>query len=411
MREAIILAGGLGTRLQHLVPDLPKALAPINGRPFLEYMLEYLIAQKVEHFIFAVSHKKEELKKYLSINYPQLKISYAEEETPLGTGGAILNAIDLVKSNAFFVFNADTYFPIDINSLELFAIEHHFQICIASKHMVKPYRYGTIQFNSDNRITGFCEKATIEEGYINGGIYYIRKEIFDSYSKNKAFSFEKDLLEIKLNTLNIGTIIFNDFFIDIGVEHDYFEAQNLFKKFEKSTKRALFLDRDGVINKLLVNDYVKNWDEFTFCDDVKSDLAQICSYFDYVFVITNQQCIEKGIITSDELDQIHEQMRLGLESFGVNITKIYYCPHLASKLCDCRKPNAGMLIEAKKDFPDLSFEQSYFIGDSDSDIAAAKKVGCISVGKRHEFNLQAFKDISPDFSIVNFNELNAVLTR
>ena len=173
----------------------------------------------------------------------------------------------------------------------------------------------------------------------------------------------------------------------------------------------MYLDRDGVINKLLVNDYVKNWDEFTFCDDVKSDLAQICSYFDYVFVITNQQCIEKGIITSDELDQIHEQMRLGLESFGVNITKIYYCPHLASKLCDCRKPNAGMLIEAKKDFPDLSFEQSYFIGDSDSDIAAAKKVGCISVGKRHEFNLQAFKDISPDFSIVNFNELNAVLTR
>jgi NDP-sugar pyrophosphorylase family protein len=126
MREAIILAGGLGTRLQHLVPDLPKALAPINGRPFLEYMLEYLITQKVEHFIFAVSHKKEELKKYLSINYPQLKISYAEEETPLGTGGAILNAIDLVKSNAFFVFNADTYFPIDINSLEIFAIEHHY---------------------------------------------------------------------------------------------------------------------------------------------------------------------------------------------------------------------------------------------------------------------------------------------
>ena len=150
-------------------------------------------------------------------------------------------------------------------------------------------------------------------------------------------------------------------------------------------KKAQKEHRDGVINKLLVNDYVKNWDEFTFCDDVKSDLAQICSYFDYVFVITNQQCIEKGIITSDELDQIHEQMRLGLESFGVNITKIYYCPHLASK--------------------------SYFIGDSDSDIAAAKKVGCISVGKRHEFNLQAFKDISPDFSIVNFNELNAVLTR
>ena len=410
MREAIILAGGLGTRLRHLVPDLPKALAPVAGHPFLHYLMTYLLEQNVDHFIFSIGYKKEAIIGFIQNNFQHLKCSFVEEDSPLGTGGAIKSALKYTSEDLVFVLNADTYFPISLNYFESECRRNKFQISIASKLMEKPYRYGTLDVDHYQRVLQFKEKAEISSGFINAGVYALRTNLFEEEKMPEVFSFEKDVLEKKLDLFSIGSSKFEEFFIDIGIEEDFIRAQSLFTNMDinSKNKRALFLDRDGVINTLIPNDYVKTWSEFKFCDDVFLHLADFTKRFDFVFVITNQQCIGKKIITSDTLDRIHDMMLIELKSVGVILNKIYYCPHVTAENCDCRKPKTGMLKQAVVDFGPFDIQNSVFIGDSDSDIQAAKEFGLISIGKRHDKNHDAFIKTNPNYVIENFSSLKTI---
>ncbi|MCR6588485.1 D-glycero-D-manno-heptose 1-phosphate guanosyltransferase [Campylobacter insulaenigrae] len=213
--QAIVLAGGLGTRLQSVIKDLPKPMAPINGKPFLEYLLQYLQKQGIKEVILSVSYKYELIQEYFKDKFENINIIYNIEKELLGTGGAIKDALKFVK-NETFVLNGDTFFDIDLNKLFL----NGSKICIALKQMRDFDRYGAIEIDKNNIIKSFKEKTYIKQGLINGGIYLISKDIFNNFNLDNKFSFEEFLQE-NYKKLNINSVVFDDYFIDIGIPRDY----------------------------------------------------------------------------------------------------------------------------------------------------------------------------------------------
>lgn len=199
-------------------------MAPINGNPFLHYIFKELQHQKIKQVILSVGHLKEVIQDFFQHNYLGIEIQYAIEDEPLGTGGAIKHAFSFIKEDAF-VLNGDTYFDIDLSKLK----NESADIAIALKPMFEFDRYGTVALNDENRIISFNEKKYCEHGLINGGIYYVRKSLFEKIKTGKKFSFEKDVLERQLTDLNIQGKIFDNYFIDIGIPEDYEKAKMDFK--------------------------------------------------------------------------------------------------------------------------------------------------------------------------------------
>ena len=228
IREAIVLAGGFGTRLQTVVKEVPKPMAPVAGKPFLQYILDYLIAHKVAHVVLAVGYLRETIIDYFGDNYQSLSITYAVEENPLGTGGGILNACNQIKGDNVFVINGDTFFDVDLVELSAFHETNNALLTVALKNMKKFDRYGTVETDNDGRIVGFLEKKYLDEGFINGGIYCLNKHIFHP-ELPAAFSFEKEILEKEIVNRKIYGLRSEGYFIDIGIPEDYARAQDDFK--------------------------------------------------------------------------------------------------------------------------------------------------------------------------------------
>ena len=164
---------------------------------------------------------------------------------------------------------------------------------------------------------------------------------------------------------------------------------------------TLFLDRDGVINVKLDGQYVKNTDEFDFIKGSEMAISKLSKIFNRILIVTNQQGIAKGIMSDNDLDVLHEYMLFEIKKNGGEIDKIYYCPHLATESCNCRKPNPGLIQQAMIDFPEIKLEQSYLIGDSDTDIIAGNKMGLITVKVDNEYTLSKWCDEL--FSVINNN--------
>lgn len=223
--EAIILAGGFGTRLSHIVTDVPKPMAKVSGHPFLNYIFEYLLQNDIKHIILAVGYKAKTIQDYFGNNYKGIPITYSMEDTPLGTGGAIKKAISYSKGDNTFIVNGDTYFDVDLKNMNTFHHDNNSDISIAVKPMSNFERYGSVVIDG-NRIKKFEEKKPTLKGKINGGIYLINNKILNSV-KEESFSFEKVVLESGL--VPIYAFESNGYFIDIGVPEDYYKAQEDFE--------------------------------------------------------------------------------------------------------------------------------------------------------------------------------------
>lgn len=232
IKEVIILAGGMGTRLRPMIPDLPKCLAPINGKPFLHYLISELQQQGISHFIFSIGIFHEKVEEYLLHDWPYLNFSLSIENTPLGTGGAILLAIKKCSSKEVLIMNGDTLFKIDIHSLYSFHQERNATCTLALKPMEYFDRYGAVILDENDAITAFHEKKFNSKGLINGGAYILSTNVFSKILLPEKFSFEKDFLEkqvIKFNTKSgIYGMIQNHYFIDIGIPKDLERAQKEF---------------------------------------------------------------------------------------------------------------------------------------------------------------------------------------
>jgi D-glycero-alpha-D-manno-heptose 1-phosphate guanylyltransferase len=224
IKEAIVLAGGLGTRLKPVVSDLPKSLAPVSGKPFLAYLLDYAKKQGIEKFIFALGYKTELIEQFVKQYLPAGSYVFSVEEEALGTGGAIHKACRQIVSADSIVFNADSFFGI---SLLNFSIVHELRrahCTLALKPMKSFDRYGAVELEN-HVVTGFSEKKHHASGLINGGVYALSIDPFIQKSFPNVFSFEKDYLEKEYRSGNIFGMVSDAYFIDIGVPDDYERAQ------------------------------------------------------------------------------------------------------------------------------------------------------------------------------------------
>ena len=223
--EAIILAGGLGTRLRSAVPDLPKCMAPVAGKPFLYYVISYYQKQGIERFIFSLGYRHEDIEQWLSNSYPTLSYTIVIEDEPLGTGGAIKLACSKVQSNDVLVLNGDTLFKIDLDHQAKMHFREEANCTLALKPMKNFDRYGVVQTEKDGTVQSFQEKQYYENGNINGGVYIVRKDSFLHLPFPEKFSFEKDYLEHYCRKQVFKAVLHEGYFIDIGIPSDYERAQ------------------------------------------------------------------------------------------------------------------------------------------------------------------------------------------
>ena len=413
--EAIVLAGGLGTRLRSAVSNLPKCMAPIGptvissaptvissevekSRPFLSYILDWLRDQGVEHVILSVGYLREHIINWVSAQSYPFDIDFAVEETPLGTGGGIREALKYCRGKQVFVVNGDTFFPVDLKAFTFDA-----PITVALKPMKGFDRYGAVEMrfldsafgsarndrntpvneggsarNDRVEITGFREKGYCSEGLINGGVYAFNDLDLSGFAPK--FSFEKEVLEpLKYKTHGV---VQDCYFLDIGIPEDYQRAQTELpeyravkaasKKLMESGADTLLIDRDGTINVRIPGDYVRTWAQFKFLSGILEEFPKWAAKFKRIIVVTNQRGVGRGLMTDRDLADIHSRMLQAIVKAGGRIDAILTCT--ATDDADPRrKPNPGMYREAKQLFPEM--ERAIMLGDSRTDAAFAQNAG------------------------------------
>lgn len=237
--DAIILAGGLGTRLRSVVQDLPKCMAPVGGHPFLYYLLEYLKKQGVRRVILSLGYLHETVEEWIA-KTPALsgfKFVYSVESEPLGTGGAVKQALAQATGNEVLILNGDTLFDANIEALVAAHRQRGAALSMALKPMEHFDRYGTVTTDGEGRITAFHEKRFCTQGTINGGVYILQthNSLFDGMPAR--FSFETEILEKQVGKGNLFGFPDNGYFIDIGIPSDYAKAETDFKNMFYGTTR------------------------------------------------------------------------------------------------------------------------------------------------------------------------------
>ncbi|MEP7110013.1 MAG: nucleotidyltransferase family protein [Ferruginibacter sp.] len=231
MRECIILAGGMGTRLQSVITDLPKCMAPINGRPFLHYIFEWLRKNKFDRIVLSLGYKAEAIIDFTNSDSWPFEIISEIEKEPLGTGGAMTLALNHCSSPNVFIINGDTFFDIQLDKFLQYHLKTKAELTIAAKPLTNYDRYGSLLCGNDGRIIGFTEKKYTTEGIINGGIYLVNYPSLLLSGKKGRFSFETDILEKEYPSGQFYAYPDNGYFIDIGIPEDYYKAGRDFKEF------------------------------------------------------------------------------------------------------------------------------------------------------------------------------------
>lgn len=229
INECIILAGGLGTRLRSAVPDLPKCMAPVAGRPFLGWVIDYYRQQGITRFVLALGYMHEVIEAFIASEYPELETAVSIEYEPLGTGGAIRLACAHTFSDDVLVLNGDTIFTVKMDELTAFHDSVQSDCTLSLKPMKNFDRYGVVSLLPDQRIESFKEKQHYEEGLINGGVYALNVNAFLELPFDEKFSFEKDYLEKYYTQQNMFGLVQDEYFIDIGIPSDFERANQEFR--------------------------------------------------------------------------------------------------------------------------------------------------------------------------------------
>ena len=224
--KAIVLAGGLGTRLARVTGEFPKPMAPVGSRPFLEYLLDYLIEQGSEEAVLAVSYKWEAIREHFGAEYRGMPLKYSVEDEPLGTGGAIRQALEFLPDDEVIVLNGDTLFRVDLRSLKNAHRYGMVQLSIALKQVADCGRFGRVEVSTQGVITRFLEKSAAGPGWINGGIYMLDRRLFTDFPMPARFSFEQDMVEPNISRIRPLAFQSDAYFIDMGIPEDYERAQS-----------------------------------------------------------------------------------------------------------------------------------------------------------------------------------------
>ena len=373
----VILAGGMGTRLQSVVHDVPKPMADIDGSPFLELLMRELCFLDPARFVLCVSYKKEIIQEYFKDNFLGVPIQYSIENEPLGTGGAIKQAFDLYNLNDALVLNGDSYIAADYD--KFWNYNKNEKLAVMLKKVDDANRYGRVDV-CDGRVMDFHEKQPDSQpGFINAGIYKINKNLF-SEKLSQKFSFEKDVLEPIIPQIHPSYMLADDYFIDIGLPESYATAQKELKSviYGNPVNHALFLDRDGVINQDIGYLYKKEDcvfmpGIFDFCRKYKNNGYKL-------IIVTNQAGIAKGKYSEQDYRLLTEFIHSEFKKQHCEITAEYHCPYHIDGLPRYNrnsfylKPNPGMILRAAKEH-NINLSKSTLIGDNENDILAGKMAG------------------------------------
>lgn len=362
--------------------DIPKPLAPIDCTPFICYLLDYLYSNGIHRVIISTGYLSETVEKAIGSRYRGMTVEYSREDTPLGTGGGIKKALGRCTEEDIIAINGDSFFDVDLFAMKKFHKKSGCSVTLAAKHIKNAYRSGLLDFKN-GRLSGFLENGVAPSGYINGGIYFIKRNFLESIEDEK-FSFEKAVLSNK--EYDIGVFESGGYFIDIGIPESYALAQSEKEKLVSTrTRRAVFVDRDGTINKDTVHLYRK--EEFEFLPDADKAIADLKKKGYLVIVITNQAGIAKGLYKAEDVDILHGFVdSLLAKNHRVVADGYYYCPHHPQAViedlrldCPCRKPKAGLILNAVRDFEKIGIKidlsKSYAIGNRMSDVFAGINAG------------------------------------
>lgn len=234
LKTAIILAGGFGTRLQNVISDVPKPMAPVYEQPFLNYLFKYLKHYSIRHAILSTGYLSQKIEEYYGKEFNDIKITYSVETSPLGTGGAIKKAMGFCDETLSLVLNGDSFFDVDLSRFYDLHKKHHSRVSLALCNMSDAARYGTVITDADHTIVSFKEKNNLpQKGIINGGVYILDKKTYlENTPASDNFSIEKDFFEKQLHKIAIKGFEFDSYFIDIGIPEDYAKAQDDFKGFK-----------------------------------------------------------------------------------------------------------------------------------------------------------------------------------
>ena len=387
VNQAVILCGGLGTRLGTITKKTPKPLIKIGKKSFLDILIDRLIQKKINKILLLCSYKSNHFfKKYHNkkINN-KIKISCIDEKKPLGTGGALVNAINKLD-DYFYLLNGDTYFDGDLLQLQENFDRKNFDIILSTKKLLND-RYGCLKIKS-NRVLSLKKSKKKAISNINLGTYIIKKKTLKKYKKEKL-SLESDILPELASKQKLQCSFFQkNFFLDIGIKKDLKKAKLLLPKIKYP---AVFLDRDGVINKDL--GYVSNINNFHFTKGIFEIIRHFNRNNYHVFIVTNQSGIGRGYYTERKMLKLHDWMQNEFKKNNIRIDEIFYSPYYkysknySSRFYfNLRKPNIGMFKQATKRW-NIDKKKLLMIGDKEVDFEFGRKIKAKTIIVKENLNM------------------------
>lgn len=394
--KTIIMAGGMGTRISSVASDVPKPMIPVWGKPILEYQLECLRDQGLKDIILSTGHLGHIIKAYFGDGGRfGVTISYFHEDEPLGTAGALI-ALKETLTEDFLLINGDMIFDMDMSRIIKTHKKNGALATLATHPNSHPYDSALIVADRDSRIIGWLNKEderTIYKNRVNAGIHVLSPKILEPFSEVKKTDLDKDVLKPLVLSGKLFAYDTPEYIRDMGTSERYravcrdvatgkVAVKNLRRK-----QKAVFLDRDGVIN--VYKEFLTRWEDMELLAGAAEAIARINESGYLVIVITNQPVIARGGCTWEELAQIHNAMETLLGKAGSYVDDIFICPHHPDRGfpgerpeykidCDCRKPKPGLILMAAEKY-NIDLSQSYMVGDSTSDVQAGFAAGCTPI--------------------------------
>jgi D-glycero-D-manno-heptose 1,7-bisphosphate phosphatase len=374
--QCAILLGGMGTRLGALTRETPKPLLDVAGEPFLDVLVREAVRRGFRDLVLLAGFKAEIVEDYASQLRGRLPadclVSVSVEPEPLGTGGALVHAKDLL-ADRFLLLNGDTWF--DFNWLDLVSLAGT-EAAVAARRIVGTERYETLSLDPDGRATAVLPRGLgSPSGLVNGGVYVLRKQ--DLAGLPSHCSVESDLLPLLINRGHLRGREYDGFFIDIGIPETFEAAQVEIPR--RRCRPAVFFDRDGVLNH--DDNYVGSIDRFRWMAGAKHAIKLAYDLGFYVFVVSNQAGVARGFYAETDVEALHRWMSDELRKEGASVDDWRFCPFHPDATVDAykgshawRKPNPGMLADLIRHWP-VDVEGSILIGDQPSDLAAATAAG------------------------------------
>lgn len=379
MREAVILAGGLATRLKGIAEQTPKALQPVAGAPFIEHLAWNLARHGVERVILSLGHLAEAFDGVIAAGLgANLEVVAVCEPEPMGTGGALALAARELGGSEALVLNGDTLF--DLNYLDLAALRRSagVPLAVALRDVDDTSRFGAATLDGD-RVASFGEKSSSGPGLVNGGVYAVNAELLRGLEPRRH-SFESDVIAPLVREGRVAGRAYDGFFVDIGLPESLADAQDTVAAWR--AKPLVIFDRDGVLN--VDHGHVGTPERFEWVPGAPDAVRAVNDAGFLAAVVTNQAGIAKGHYSRDQYLAFERWIGERLAEHGAHLDAVYHCPHHPDAegeygvACDCRKPSPGMVLAALRDLrPDP--ERVVFIGDKDSDIQAAAAAGIVGV--------------------------------